>query len=163
MIVCTAVPASYGADYVVIAKATKVYDNPGAKSYVTTSRAGVEVEVSPGMVFKRVETRQGWDMVEYTPGLRGFILSTAEVPASSLLSPSAGSYKVANEPSRTIDIRHEGDEWSATSSDGKTYSGSGDGNVIVFIDASANIVYSLVRTSQGSQVFTYDNAVTGFF
>lgn len=149
-------------DYVVIGHEGKVFDSPKTKSYTTTNQEGEDVVVKEGMVFKKKESRQGWDLIEYTPGLNGFILQSLEAEANSLKTPAAGSYTVANNPEAKVTVAKEGTNWIATSG-AKKYSGQLHDGAVIFYDADGNIALSLVVLNGTPVVFDYDNTLTRFF
>lgn len=149
-------------DYVVIAHEGKVYDRPNSKSYATTNQNGDEIVVKEGMVFKKRETREGWDLIEYTPGLSGFILQYLEATPASLKSPAVGTYSVSNQDGKNIVISQEGTTWVAAF-EGKKYAGQKHDGAVVFYDADSNIAFSLVNIGGTPVVVNYDNSVTNFF
>lgn len=152
--------AAYADNFVAVNRPTKVFDSPNAKGYVTLNTKNVEVEAKPGMVFSSSENSNGWYLVEYSPGLRGYI-STQSVATPSK-SPVPGSYKVANRPSSTIKVENDGDTWKGTI-DGSTYKGKAFDKIVVLFDDDNKPAYSLVDLGQGPIVMSYDNNVTGFF
>lgn len=147
-------------DYIVINKNGKVFDQPKATGYVTLNQNNEEVSILPGMVFKSFESKQGWNMVEYSPGLRGYI--SDQVKHSKCLQPKAGTYKVANKATEMLKVENNGNVWKA-STDGKTFPGKAFGNILIFFDEKGNPAYSLVDMGNVPIVMTYDNAVTKFF
>lgn len=71
-------------DYVVIFKESKVFDEPNASGYVTKNQNDEEVTVKSGMAFKIVDKKTGWDMIEYSPGLRAMLMQNVAAAADSL-------------------------------------------------------------------------------
>lgn len=154
--------SSWADDFIVITHEGKVFDQPNAKSYSTTNKDGEDVVISDGMVFKKKESRQGWDMIEYSPGLNGFILQSLEATPGTLKTPSPGVLPIANNSGVTADIKRDGDNWSATVN-GHKYAGQLHDNVVVFFSAHGDIILSLVNKGGKNLVFSYDNDVTHFF
>lgn len=147
--------------YVVIDREANVYDQPNSKQYVTTNMNGDEIKLVKGMAFKKVESAPGFDKIEYTPGINGFVLSSIEVPASALKAPQPGTYPIANASGKSVTVEKTGVDWSATL-DGKKYSGIDQGNIILFYGADSYPVVSLVNLSGTPVVITYDNKYTRF-
>lgn len=160
MLSFTASIISYADNYIVVSKEAKIFDEPNSKGYVTLNTKNEEIIVLPGMVFKTLDSTQGWNLIEYSPGLRGYL--SEQVTCSSLKAPKSGSYSVKNSPTQKLEITGEGDKWSASIGD-KHYNGKAFGNVIIFFDEKNVPVYSLVDMGVGSVVVTYDNNVTKFF
>ncbi|MDE6298382.1 MAG: hypothetical protein K2M10_01865 [Muribaculaceae bacterium] len=152
--------AAYADTFVAVDRPAKVFDSPNAKGYVTLNTKNVEVEAKPGMVFSSSENSNGWYLVEYSPGLRGYI--SAQTVATPVKLPSAGSYKVANRPASTIKVENDGDAWKGTI-DGTIYNGKAFDKIVVLFDADNKPAYSVVDLGQGPIVMSYDNNVTGFF
>lgn len=156
-----ALSTSMAADtFIAVNKETKVFDEPDATGYVTLNQKNEEVTALPGMVFKSSENKGGWNLVEYSPGLRGYI--SDQVKQSKFVLPKAGTYKVANKPADKLTVECNGDKWTATVA-GKTYQGESSGNIVVFLDDRNTPAYSLVDFGNGPIVMTYDNSVTKFF
>lgn len=153
--------SSSAQSYVVIDREANVYDQPNSKQYVTTNMNGDEVKLSRGMVFKKVESATGFDKIEYTPGINGFVLSSIEVPASALKAPQPGTYPIANASGKSVTVEKTGTDWSATL-DGKKYSGIDQGNIILFYGSDSNPIVSLVNLSGTPVAITYDNTYTRF-
>lgn len=150
-------------DYVVVGHDGKVFDSANAKGYATTNQNGDEVVVSDGMVFKKKDSRtQGWDLIEYSPGLNGFILQSLEEKPAALKVPSAGSYKVVNNPSATVNVTRDGDSWVLSTGSSKYFGQLHDG-AVVFFNSHGDVAFSLVSKGGKTYVFSYDNAITKFF
>lgn len=152
--------AVFADGFIVVGKDSKVFDEPNAKGYVTLNQKDEEVSVLPGMVFKHHERANGWYVVEYFPGLRGYMSEQAK--AAGCVSPKAGEYSVSNNPSQKITITNSNGKWTAIAGDG-SYSGICEDNVVVFYDSKKNIAYSLVDLGDGPVIMSYDNSVTKFF
>lgn len=146
-------------DYIAVAKKGNVYDEPNAK-YITLNQNNDEISVIPGMVFKTNEHQPGWYQVEYSPGLHAFI--PEQIVATNFNPIKAGSYKIANNSSQTLNISANSDEWTATIGT-KTYKGSQIEQIVIFNDNEGNVAFSLVDVGSGPVVITYDNAMTKFF
>lgn len=157
---------SFGAgadDYVVIKYETKVFDEPVAKDeYASKNENDGFVNLFPGMAFKKTEKKTGWDVIEYSPGLRGMIMQNMEAGISDLKAPGAGSYKVVNNPKENVSVSVKGDVWTLKSA-AKTFSGRNIGNVVVFFDPDVNPAYTLVTMNGKTYVYNYSNALTKFF
>lgn len=155
-----AIFSSYAEDFVVISKESKVFDEPDATGYVTLNTKNEEVVLQPGMVFKVHDNSQGWYIIEYSPGLRGYLSEQAK--ALSTFSPKAGTYIVSNNPSQKMTTSVNATQWTGKIGD-KQYSGKAFGNVVIFFDEMGNPAYSLTDIGNGAVVMTYDNAVTRYF
>ncbi len=156
-----AVPlCAYADTFVVVGKETKVFDEPNAKGYVTLNTKNQEVILQPGMTFKTLETTSGWHIIEYSPGLRGYMSEQVKTVPGQL--PKAGTYSVSNAPSQKLKAMSDGDKWSAIVGD-KQFSGQSFGNVVIFFNEKNIPAYSLVDIGEGPIVMTYDNSVTKFF
>lgn len=153
---------AFSQSYVVVNIDTKVFDQPNAQEYVTQNQQGQDVVLSPGMAFLNTDSTPGWDVIEYTPGLRGYIMKTNEVAASALKAPAPGAYKVNNNPSQTVTVAHANGAWSLKAG-AAPLSGKAFGNIIVFFDKNGNQAYTLVDYGKGPVVMTYSNSVTHFF
>ena len=147
-------------DYVVVNKPAKVFDSPDATGYVTLNSKNEEVTIAPGMVFKSLESNNGWYIVEYSPGLRGYL--SEQVTSTGNKLPKAGNYKISNLQSRQLNATCENNVWKA-SVDGKTFPGKVFGNAVVFFSQNGQPAYSLVDLGNGPVAYTYDNSITKFF
>lgn len=147
-------------NYIVIGREAKVFDEPDATGYVTLNTKNKEVVLQPGMVFKTFDESKGWFIIEYSPGLRGYLSEQARTSVKT--PPEAGTYSVANNPSQKLNVTKTGHKWTAKTHD-KQYSGEVFENVVVFFDDKKNPAFSLVNLSSGPVVMTYDNSVTKFF
>jgi len=145
--------------YIIVGKNAKVFDGPNT-DYVTLNQKNQEVVPIAGMAFKAIENNAGWTMVEYSPGLRGYISDIVKVGKSVM--PKAGTYAIGNNPSEKLKAEASGSDWKATVGS-KSYKGKSFGNVIIFFDAKNNPAYSLVDMGKGGVVMSYDNAITKFF
>lgn len=147
-------------EYVIIGKESKVFDEPDATGYVTLNTSNEEVSLVPGMVFKTMDNEQGWYIIEYSPGLRGYLSEQAK--AVKTVSPKSGTYTVSNNPSQKLTTSVSGDKWNGKIGD-KTYPGQAFGDAVVFFDEKGNPAYSMTDIGNGAVVISYDNAVTKFF
>ena len=150
-------------DYVVIKYETKVFDTPVAKDeYASRNENDGFVNLFPGMAFKKTEKKTGWDVIEYSPGLRGMIMQNMEAGVTDLKTPAPGTYKVANNPKENVSVSVKGDVWTLKSV-AKTFSGRIIDNVVVFFDPDVNPAYTLVTMNGKTYVYNYSNALTKFF
>ncbi len=152
--------SAFAESYVVIGKEAKVFDAPNATGYVTLNTKNEEVVLQPGMVFKVNDSANGWYVIEYSPGLRGYLSEQAK--AATTAAPKAGTYTVSNSPSRKLSVTGSSDKWSANIG-GKQYSGKAFGDVVVFFNENGTPIYTLTDLGSGPIVMTYDNSVTKFF
>lgn len=146
--------------FVAMATNAKVFDEPNAKGYITLNKNNEEVSPLAGMAFKVIEAKQGWFVVEYSPGLRGYI--SEQVTANKTVAPTPGTYTVKNQPKLKITASKEGDSWNATVA-GKLYKGNDNNGIISFHDDNGNIAYTLINLDGNNVAMSYDNAVTKFF
>lgn len=149
----------FAENYVAVGKPGKIFDEANTK-YVTVNKNNNELSVMPGMVFKSFEKSPGWEMIEYSPGLRAFIQEN--ITTVNLQEPQAGSYEIKNAPGKKVNIEKNGDSWTASDGAAK-FTGTKQGQIIIFPDDTKNPVYSLVNLGGEGIVITYDNAVTNFF
>ncbi len=146
--------------FVAVDKPAKIFDEPNVKGYVTLNTKNQEVTPSPGMVFKSLENSNGWHLVEYSPGLRGYISDQRLGTPTHL--PKAGVYKVSNKAGATIKVSSDGNAWTAEIN-GHSYRGTVNGNIVVFMTPDNQQAYSLVDFGDGPIAICYDNDCTGFF
>lgn len=147
-------------DYIAIGKEGKVYDEANAK-YTTLNQENEDVIVIPGMVFKNVSSNApGWHMIEYSPGLHGYVPEL--ILSSTFSTPNPGEYQVSNNPGENVKINLNNNNWTIISNS-STYKGIQYENIIIFVDGSDVIKYSLVDLGNGPIVINYDNSVTRFF
>lgn len=149
----------YSESFIAVDKSAKIFDTPNAKGYVTLNTADEEVVLSPGMAVKALENSNGWYLVEYSPGIRGYL---SEEAIGKPVAPKPGTYKVVNNPVVTLNVSKGSDGWSAN--DGKaTYKGVTLGDIVVFLTPEKTPAYTLVDFGKGGKAVTYDNAITKFF
>lgn len=145
---------------VVISSPAKLYDQPNIKGYATLNRDNQEVTVSPGMVFKCRESKNGWSQIEYVPGISAFVMDSHI--ARSTQTPSPGTYKMNNGDSTFI-ITNDNGEWKMTdSATGTVSSGKAFSKGVVFFDKFGNPSYTLTRIDGKTYLYTYDPKVTKF-
>lgn len=144
--------------YLVVSSPAKVYDQPSAKGYVTTNRQDEDVILKPGMAFIVEETNAGWHKIQYSPGIRGFIMDSS-VEKQAVL-PAAGTFKVVNTSEDAV-LAYSGTEWTLTVN-GKTLKGRVIGSVIVFNNEFGNPSYIVTKTGGKTYIFNYDNNITNF-
>ncbi len=145
--------------FIVVGKQAKVFDTPNAKGYVTLNQQNEEVVLQPSMAFKLHEEGKGWTMIEYSPGLRGYV---ANLMLATPAEVKPGSYKVSNHAGKTLRAEKSDAGWNATV-DGKSYAGKDFGNVVMFFDEKKNPAYSLVDCGEGPVAVSYANEITKFF
>lgn len=149
-----------GQTFVAVDKPSKIFDEPNVKGFVTMNTQNQEVSPLPGMVFKSLEFNNGWHLVEYSPGLKGF-LSDQRVSKSNV-SPAPGVFSVANATGQKLKVAKEGDKWTAEIN-GKKFEGILQNNVVLFYSDDNRPAYSLVNFGEGPIVMSYDNNITKFF
>lgn len=148
-------------NFLAVGKTSKIFDTPdAAKGYVTLNQNNEEVSIVPGMVFRLYETKNGWSLVEYSPGLRGYVSEQVQA-ADKMIMPQTGSYTVANNPDEKVNITNAGDLWTLSSPD-VTLSGRAFGKIVVFFNEKKPC-YSLIDIGEGGLVINYHNDVTKFF
>ena len=152
---------SIAQNYLAVDQPGKVYDDAASK-YVTLNEKNEDVSILPGMVFKSIEKKPGVVMIEYSPGLRGFI--DENITSPGLVAPSPGTYQIANQSGKTFKVEvDDNGKWKGIS-ENATYPGIlADNNIVVFVDPSGNVAYSLVDLGKGGIVMNYDNNITKFF
>lgn len=149
-------------DYVVIFKESKVFDEPDASGYVTKNQNDEEVTVKSGMAFKIVDKKTGWDMIEYSPGLRAMLMQNVAAAADVLKEPKAGDYALANNNKEMVSVSYADGVWTLGAK-GINYNGKAFGKIIIFFDKAGSQSYSLVNMNGKSIVYSYDNNLTHFF
>lgn len=147
-------------DYVVVGRNAKIFDSPNVKSYVTLNSKNQEVTLIPGMALKKLESNNGWHMVEYSPGLRGFL--SVQSTANGLKIPESGSYPIRNIKNKQLKVSCKENIWKAET-DNKIYKGKLFNNIVIFFNDKNQPAYSLVELEDGIIAISYDNAVTKFF
>ncbi len=140
------------AEYVVVARETRVFDGPAAKD-ATAAMSGSDVVAKPGMVFVKESAQSGWNKVEYLTGMRAYISADMIASGSAVTLPAAGEYGIANGSSK-VTITAEGGKY--TLRDAKaTYSGKADNNAVIFRDVCGNVTYSAVVMNGKTYVYDY--------
>ena len=146
-------------DLIAVAKDGNVYDEASAK-YITLNQDNEDVCVIPGMVFETSQHTPGWYKVEYSPGLHAFIPD--QIIANNFNTIVPGTYDIQNYAGHKITAQLSGDEWTATV-DGNNLKGKKVEDIIIFLDSTNKIAYSIVDLGDGPIAITYDNSVTKFF
>ncbi len=124
---------AYAETNIVIGKDTKVFESAVAKDeYAAVNQSDKPVILVAGMAFSVKEQKAGWYVVEYSPGLRGMVMQNVVADNSVVKAPSAGTYKVVNNPSETVTIFNDGNNWTLKSGS-KVLSGKGDGKAVIFM------------------------------
>ena len=144
--------------YIVIGSSAKVYDQPNAKGYATTNRLDQDVVLQPGMCFQSEGNNAGWLKIQYSPGIRGYIMDSALDKSATL--PAPGSYKVANTDEKA-DLALNGANWTLTVGN-KKIDGTVSGAVVVFINQFGNPAYIATKSGGKTYIFNYDNQITNF-
>lgn len=151
-------------NFVVLATDAKVFDTPKAGSYVTTNRDGNEVVLLSGMAVKSKDLVSGWHLVEYSPGLNGYLMDAMTVAPAKISAIKAGKYSVSNNPSEHITIMSDGKKWSAVSSSNPAVMDAEMiNNVLIIYNKKGDVAYSAGIVSGKPTVFTYSNDITKFF
>lgn len=150
-------------EYVVIAKDSKLFDTPIASNeYATKNGDDADCLVRPGMTLRLVEHKKGWDVVEYSPGLRAMVMQTILLAPASVKVPAPGNYNVANNPKERVTVTNTGADWLITSGT-KHYKGKRAGNAVVFLNNKNELVYSLLNIGKTPYVYNYTNEILKFF
>lgn len=140
------------AEYVVVARETRVFDGPAAKD-ATAAMSGADVVAKPGMVFVKDSAQGGWNKVEYLTGMRAFISADMIASGSAVSLPAAGEYGVTNGSSK-VSITADGGKYSLR--DVKAaYSGKAENNAVIFRDVCGNVAYSAVVLNGKTYVYDY--------
>lgn len=161
--VCLGTAVIFAEDMLIIGKDTKVFETTVAKDeYAAVNQNDEPVILRQGMTFGIKEKKAGWYVVEYTSGLRGMVMQNVVADDATVKSPTAGTYKVTNNPTETVTITNNGSSWNLTSGN-KSYSGLASGKSIAFTNANGNVAYTLVNISGKPMVYNYNNTVTKFF
>ena len=159
LLLCSALSAN-AETFVAVAKQSKIFDEPNVKGYVSLNTRNQEITPERGMVFKSMEHNNGWHIVEYSPGIRGYLSDQAVSSPSRL--PNPGTYNLANHQGVSLKVTLSGDKWEAEAN-GKTYPGIAQGNILIFTNSGNVPVFSVVDFGDGPIAMSYDNDVTGFF
>ena len=150
-------------NHIVIAKDTKVFEAPVAKDECAALNKNDDpVILKTGMVFAVIERKGGWYVVEYSPGLRGMVMQNVIAMEDAIKVPSAGTFKVANNPDESVVINRDGDKWLLESS-AKKYEGRENDRTVIFTTTDGVAAYSVSNLSGKQVVYSLDNSVTGFF
>ena len=151
-------------DYLVVAQKQRVFDEPKTDGFATTNRDGDDVVITPGMAFKAIDKGVGWAVIEYSPGLKGYVLLSMMEDQADLAAPSAGTYKVGNAAGDELTVKGMGKYWSATSKRHPVQMrGEINGPVLVFFDENDHPAYTVTLVEGKPNVIAYDNALTRFF
>ncbi|MDE7380895.1 MAG: hypothetical protein K2N03_02035 [Muribaculaceae bacterium] len=152
---------AFSKSYLVVAREGRVFDQPNNKSYPTTNKAGDNVVVQPGMVFPLSSDSNGWSLIQYTPGLQGYIFTSISASDDQLTKPVTGKYVTVNSNLPVVITKND-ERWEIN--DGKkVYTGVEDNNAIIFKNEFSNITYTLVNLNNIPIVMDYNNEVTKFF
>lgn len=140
------------AEYVVVARETRVFDGPAAKD-VTAAMSGADVVAKPGMVFVKESAQGGWNKVEYLTGMRAYINADMIASGSAVSLPSDGEYGIANGVSK-VTITSDGGKYTLRD-DKAAYSGKAENNAVIFRDVCGNVTYSAVVLNGKTYVYDY--------
>lgn len=148
---------------IVIGTDTKIFETPIAKDeYAAVNDNDEPVLLKQGMTFTVQEEKAGWYIIEYSPGLRGMVMTNVVADPKTLIAPVAGAYNVVNNPAEKVNITREGIVYTLTSGD-KSYQGKLEDNVIIFTNPDGIETYSITVRNGKPQVFNYANSITKFF
>lgn len=140
------------AEYVVVARETRVFDGPAAKD-ATAAMSGADVVAKPGMVFVKESAQGGWNKVEYLTGMRAYINADMIASGSAVTLPSAGEYGITNGSSK-VTITADGGKYSLRDAKA-TYSGKAENNAVIFRDVCGNMTYSAVILNGRTYIYNY--------
>lgn len=151
-------------DYIVVAQQQRVFDEPKTDGYATTNRDGADVVIAPGMAFKVIDKGIGWAVIEYSPGLKGYVMLSMMEDNSHLAAPAAGTYTVGNAKGDKLTVKGTGKYWAATSTRHPAQMrGEINGSVLVFFDEHDHPAYTVTLVGGQPRALAYDNALTRFF
>jgi len=148
--------------YAAVLKDTKIFEEPDAQGFTAQNQNGDEITVNAGMVFNILEEKPGWYVVEYSPGIRGYIVQSFTVPVNELQKPTGGDYSLANNKTVIVNVALADGAWTL-SREGKNLTGLEKGNVVAFPDSKGVIKYTIVKFGGKTYVYDYSNALTHFF
>ena len=158
----SAMSCSYAEGFVTLVRDSEVFDSPNTKGYVTKNFDGDDVKLSIGMIVPVQENKNSWSLVEFSPGLRGYIMDSVIAGASRLSAPKAGSYTVNNNQKEIVNISNVSGNWTL-GYNGKNYTGKAIQGGVVFLNSDKQIAYSISVIDGKTYVYDYDNTVTHFF
>lgn len=148
--------------YIAISTDSKVFETAQAKDeYAAQNSNGDDVILKRGMCFIIKEQKAGWYTIEYTQGLRGMVMVNVIADASTLKKPAAGEYSVANATGKKVNISNNG-SWTLKDGD-VSYTGTEDGNIVIFTDKDGNQTYSLTVLNGKPMVYSYANSITKYY
>ena len=148
---------------IVIGADTKVFETPVAKDeYCAVNDSDQPVILRKGMAFKVLEEKAGWYVIEYSPGLRGMLMTNVIADVKSVSAPGTGVFTVSNNQKEKVSVAKSAKGFILNSAD-KNYNGDLEDNVIIFKNADGSNAYSVTVLNGKPMVFTYSNSVTKFF
>lgn len=152
----------YAEGYATLVRDSEVFDSPNTKGYVTKNFDGDDVKLSVGMIVPVQESKNAWSLVEFSPGLRGYIMDSVIAKEARRSAPKAGSYNVTNNSKVIVNISNADGSWTL-GYNGKNYSGKAVDGGVIFLNADKQIAYSLSVVDGKAYVYDYSNTVTHFF
>lgn len=148
---------------IVIGADTKVFETPIAKDeYCAVNDNDQPVILQKGMAFAVLEEKAGWYVIEYSPGLRGMLMTNVIADVKSVTAPGAGAYTVSNNPKEKVSVSKDAKDFILNSAD-RDFNGAIEDNVIIFKNADGSCAYTLTVLNGKPMVFTYSNSITKFF
>lgn len=148
---------------IVIGADTKIFETPIAKDeYCAVNDSDQPVILQKGMAFKVLEEKAGWYIIEYSPGLRGMLMTNVIADVKSVSAPGTGAFTVSNNPKEKVSVSKDAKGFVLNSVD-KNYNGDLEDNVIIFKNADGSNAYTVTVLNGTPMVFTYSNAITKFF
>lgn len=156
-------PFMANAKRIVIGADSKIFETPIAKDeYCAVNDSDEPVILVKGMAFNVIEEKAGWYMVEYSPGLRGMVMTNIVADPKTIAAPAPGSYEVKNNPKEKITVSKDADVYVLNSAK-KTFKGNMEDNVIIFKNPEGTNAYSITIQEGKPMVFNYSNEITKFF
>ena len=148
---------------IVIGADTKVFETPIAKDeYCAVNDNDQPVILQKGMAFPVLEEKAGWYVIEYSPGLRGMLMTNVIADAKSVTAPGVGAYTVSNNPKEKVSVAKDAKGFVLNLAD-KNLNGDLEDNVIIFKNSDGTTAYTFTVLNGKPMVFTYSNAITKFF
>ena len=157
------IPQIVNAKRIVIEADTKVFETPIAKDeYAAVNDNDDPVILLKGMAFPVQEEKAGWYIIEYSPGLRGMVMTNVVADSKTVATPTVGTYTVTNNPKEKVTVAKDSNGFTLATSE-SNYKGDLEDNVILFKSGDGATAYSLTVQNGKPALFTYSNAITKFF
>lgn len=157
------IPQIANAKRIVISTDSKVFETPVAKDeYCAVNDNDEPVILLTGMAFQVKEEKAGWYVIEYSPGLRGMVMTNVISDNNTISAPVQGNYSVTNNPGEKVEITVSGTDYTLKSGQ-KSYKGNIEDKVVLFVDAEGKKAYSATMLDKKPAIFNYNNAITKFF